>query len=289
MITPSQHFIPYITAKSCDEIFRKNKSSFFIAFKFLPKKNQQALIKIYTFFRIADDCVDNLSEPTQQEAALSFWENELNKIYTHQPQHPVMKELAVVISEYNIPQHYLTGLIKGCRMDIVKNRYKNFAELEDYCYHVAGLVGLTCMKIFNYESPTANQTALHLGLAFQLTNIMRDVGADLELGRIYLPQDLLHKHNYSESDLLNKKMNANFVALMTEMAERAQQSFKKGKAEFIHDTKNKLIATQIMTAVYQRVLEKICARRFDVLNHKISLHIFEKLCLIFPFIFKKVS
>lgn len=272
--------IPHITAKTCKEITKSSKSNFLAAFRFLPKEKTQALIKVYAFFRIADDCVDELETADKKQRALNYWNEELKMTYRGESAHPVMKELKAVIDQYQIPQDYFTGLIKGCKMDITKFRYNTFDELYDYCYHVAGLVGLTCLKIFEYESPTANDMAINLGLAFQLTNIIRDIKSDLELGRIYLPQKDMQKFCYSENELVHKTENQAFFNLMTFYANKAEDYYQKACLEFKKDKDNKLAAVKVMAKIYRAILKKIQRNNYPVLRKRISLNPLEKFFLM---------
>lgn len=280
------NFIPYINASSAADINRQNRSSFFASFRFLTPERRQALSVVYAFFRIADDCVDELENPADKKRALDFWASELNAVYHGEPAQPVMRELQGVIRRYGIPENYFTGLIDGCRMDIVKTRYETMAELKEYCYRVASLVGLSCMKIFGYESSSSEKAAVDLGFAFQLTNILRDVGGDLKIGRIYLPQAEMRRFGYSEDDLVKGIENENFFALMNELARVAESHYEPAFAEFLQDEKGLLIATKAMAKVYFAILQKIRREHYPVLRRKVSLNWFEKLKLMAPLLWQ---
>lgn len=271
---------PYLHAKSSAEVLEEANSNFFKAFQFLPEEKRDALGKVYVIFHILDDCVDEMPDAQEQSQSLSFWVNEIERAYNGNPEHPISKELAEVVREFDIPKEYFLDLAKGCEMDIHKARYETFEELYDYCYRVAGLVGLTCHKIFGYESETGDEAAINLGLAFQLTNIMRDVAEDLQRDRIYIPLSFLRQFEYSEKDLQAKVYNENFKALMAHMAGIADEYFAKGTAEFKKDTENKLKASKVMAKTYGAILKKLKRKRFDVFQGKVSLGFWEKVLLM---------
>lgn len=253
----------------------------------LSREKAAALSKIYAFFRIMDDCVDDVPDPIQKKISLSYWQEETQAMLSGQAQHPVMKEIADVVKKYAIPSDYLLGLIRGCQMDIDKNRYESFADLSDYCYHVAGLVGLTCLKIFGYQSPTAKQMAIDLGIALQLTNIIRDIKTDLEMARIYVPRDLLKKHGYSEPEFLHKTVNTPFTHVMAELTQKALHHYDAAWPEFAKDQHRQLTAALAMGKIYRALLEKIAQNHFPVFTHKIALTKMEKFKIMVPLLLKK--
>lgn len=278
--------IPYLNAASAADVNRQNRSSFFASFRFLTPERRQALSVVYAFFRIVDDCVDEVSDPHDKKHALDFWAEELTAVYHGEPAQPVMRELQEVVRFYGIPENHFAGLIDGCRMDIEKMRYETMAELEAYCYRVAGLVGLTCMKIFGYESEGSEKAAIDLGFAFQLTNILRDVGNDLAIGRIYLPKDEMRRFGYSEEDLVKGIENENFFALMNEFYRLAHASYQLAFEEFRKDKMGLLLAARAMAEVYFSILKKIHRENYPVLRRKVRLNWFEKTKLMLPLLWK---
>lgn len=279
-LDPAQ--IPHITARSASDIAKASGSSFLASFRFLRPDQRVAFNAVYAFFRIADDCVDELATPALKRQALSYWRSELGAVYHGTPLHPVMRELRDAVARFSLPEEHFTGLISGCEMDIEKSRYETFAELKEYCRLVAGLVGLVCMKIFEYESPTVEQTALATGLAFQLTNIVRDVGADLDLGRIYIPQETMRQHGYSEAALLSREESPAFFRVMEFLHDEAEKNYALAAPELLNDKSGKLMATLAMTRVYHAVLAKIRRKNYPVFRKKVSLNPFEKARLILP-------
>lgn len=276
-----QSFVPHFQAKSCAEITRTSGSSFTAAFRLLPKEKMEALTRIYAFCRIADDCVDTLTGAGDQQRALNFWRKELIKIYSKQPAHPVMEEVREVAERYRIPQGYFLGLIAGCEMDITKHRYETFEELYEYAYRVAGLVGLMCLRVFEYESPTAEDMAVNLGIALQLTNILRDIKADLEMGRIYLPTRDMKRFGYSAKELTAGRENQAFFRLMNHYAHKAQTYYAAAFSEFKNNRSKKLKAARLMARLYHKILKKIIKQRFPVLQKRVSLNFIEKSWLLF--------
>lgn len=262
-------------------------SNFAFAFKLLPPEKAQALSAVYSFSRIVDDCVDcNISVEAKQQA-LSFWREQLTQPQNNETTHVIVRQLSDVMQRYQIPVETFLGLIAGCEMDIHNKTYETFADLERYCYHVAGLVGLACMKIFEYDSPTANDTAINLGLALQLTNMIRDVRADMTLGRIYLAQKDMQHYNYSAEDLKNHTHNDAFVRLMQYYAARAETSFQKAFEEFAVDKENKLLAAKAMASIYRALLKKIQRKNFPVFKKRVSLCVCEKALAVGPLFLKK--
>ena len=284
---PATSSIPHINAPKCNSITGVSNSNFVKSFQFLPKEKTDALTKIYAFCRIVDDCVDEPSSREEKQTALDYWKNETLLIHDGTPAHAVTKEIAEVVQRFQIPKDYLLGLVHGCQMDINKSRYQTYIELKDYCYHVAGLVGLICLKIFEYESPTAKKMAVDLGLAFQLTNIMRDIRDDIKLNRVYLPQEDIEKFGYSEEELLNLTDNEAFKELMKLYYSRALEYYKSAFEEFARDKEGKLIAAKVMAKTYFKIFKKMKKQNFPVLRKKVSLNYFEKALIIIPLFFKR--
>lgn len=269
-----------LDTKDSKTITSKSKSNFSSSFFFLPVEKRKAMERVYAFFRVIDDVVDEVENPNLQRELLDSWKRELAKTYEGLTIVPLLKELKESIDRFKIPKDYFLKLIEGCEMDITKKRYETFDELYEYCYRVASMVGLVCMKIFEYESPTSTESAVSLGLALQLTNIIRDVGTDLEKGRIYLPAEDLKRFNVSESDLKQSRESENFLKLMEFQYQRALNYYEKGFSEFSKDREKKLLAARIMGTVYRRILKKIKKQNYPVLNKKVKLHFFEKVRIL---------
>ena len=258
----------------------KSRSNFSSSFIFLPAAKRRAIEHVYAFFRVVDDVVDEQENPVYQRQMVAWWREALELTYEGSPPIPLLKELRDTIERFRIPKELFLSLIEGCEMDIGKKRYETFDELYDYCYRVASVVGLVCMRIFEYKSRTSEKSAVDLGVAFQLTNIIRDVGVDLDNGRIYIPQEELRKFGVSEAELLEKKSSARFRQLMEFQYRRAARYFDDASAEFARDDKKQLLAARIMATVYRHLLEKIRKKSFPVLEKRLTLSLPEKMFLL---------
>ncbi|HBF12991.1 MAG TPA: squalene synthase HpnD [Deltaproteobacteria bacterium] len=265
-----------LTQSSARAITSKSKSNFSSSFFFLSREKRLAIQSVYAFFRVVDDVVDEENNPARQQELINYWKEEIHKLYTETATLPLLCELQKTVQHFKIPQDYFLKLVEGCEMDIGKKTYRTFDELYQYCYRVAGIVGLTCMKIFEYESPTADQMAINLGLALQLTNIIRDVGVDLEKGRVYLPEEDLKKFGLTTQDIFDRRHDETFIKLMDFEFDRALSYYQLSFEEFKKDKKGKLLAARIMGYVYQKILFKIKKHRYPVYDKKIKLNFCEK-------------
>ena len=273
--------IPILLSQSAQSITAQSKSNFSSAFFFLSREKQEAMRHVYAFFRMVDDVVDEETNPAKQKEMIAFWRDCIVNMEDRQRAIPVLQGLKKSMDRFGIDKELFLELIRGCEMDIEKKRYANFTELREYCYLVASVVGLVCMKIFEYESPTSTQMAVDLGLALQLTNIIRDVGVDLKKDRIYLPQDELNRFGVTENDLkLTKNAAPQFKALMEFQYERAMQYYRSSFGEFEKDSEDKLLAAKIMGRVYRQLLEKIRHKHYPVLRQRIRFNTVEKMFLL---------
>jgi len=210
------------------EIARKSRSSFYFAFNLLPQQKRDAMNTVYAFCRETDDLVDEGNEPEDiKYEKLRKWRIELEKALAGHSDYSLLNKLGRTISQFNIPLDPFFDLLKGMEMDLQYKRYLSFDDLAKYCYRVASTVGLMCIEIFGYKHTSAKDFAVNLGIALQLTNILRDIKKDSERGRIYLPQEDLQRFNYSEQDLFNQVYNANFIDLMEYETKRAEEYFNK--------------------------------------------------------------
>ena len=258
----------------CEQRTRASGSNFYYSFLFLPRQRRQAMYAVYTFCHEVDDTVDHPSAGTNPLEQLNHWRQEISAVYQGRPQYPVTISLADHASRLGIPEEYFQELINGMEMDLQTNRYPTFEDLYPYCYRVAGVVGLICLKVFGTQAPVAQEYAVNLGLAFQLTNILRDVGADAERNRIYLPLEDLERFHIQEAELLGKTYSPNFVELMTFEAQRAQGYYQKAAdlyASLSREDRRSLLAAEIMRAVYSTILTRIQDHRYQVFGSRISL------------------
>ena len=197
-------------------------SSFAYSFRFLPEPRRKAITALYAYCREVDDVVDEVTDPAVARMKLAWWRREIAAVFAGKPQHPVALALAEVVADYSLPQEHFDAIIDGMAMDLEQNRYQDFATLERYCHRVAGVVGLLSAQIFGYEDARTLVYARELGIAFQLTNIIRDVGEDAQRGRIYLPQDEMRRFGVSNADIFGRKLTPAFQSLMAFQVERAR-------------------------------------------------------------------
>lgn len=259
------------------QIAKESNSSFYYAFSLLAKPKRDAMNTVYAFCRKTDDIVDegDDSEEIKYER-LRKWRIELEKaLYSRSDSH-FFNKLASIIKQFNIPIDPFFELIAGMEMDLQHKRYRSFEELVQYCYRVASTVGLMCIEIFGYKNKSTKDYAVNLGLAMQLTNILRDVKKDSEKGRIYLPQNDLVKFQYTEQDIFERRYDANFISLMKFEAERAKVFFSKADQALDFEDKPSLFPARAMQHIYQRLLTKLEAEKFDVFNKKIKVGTVEK-------------
>ncbi|OGP15583.1 MAG: squalene synthase HpnD [Deltaproteobacteria bacterium GWA2_50_8] len=262
------------------QVAKKSGSNFYLSFGILPPDQKAGMYAAYAFSRLVDDAVDQEAPTEQKIAALSAWQRELGACYNGGVSHPVMRELAQVVARFNIPREYFLDLIEGMMMDLHKHRYQDFEELKKYCYHVAGTVGLICNAIFGREDKRAHQYALDLGMAFQLTNILRDVGIDADQGRIYLPLEELERFQCSEQQILTKTYSPEFFKLMEFQWDRAKRYFEKAHRTLSGKERRRLLAAEIMDGIYYRILKKIRRRHFHVFEKKITVSKIQKFAIL---------
>lgn len=257
-------------------LLQPSKTSFYYSFSLLPKDERNAMHSVYAFCRYADDIIDE-DEPEPAEPSLrvarkrerlNWLRAEVERCYRGESRHPIMLPLSAVVNRFRIPKQYFLTLLDGMEMDLVKNRYETFDELRDYCYSVASVVGLICIEIFGYQYEETKEYAVNLGIALQLTNILRDIKSDAARGRIYIPREDLRAFGYREEDLLNNVYNLPFIELMRFETRRAREHYGKARAALRSDERKTMFAAEIMDAIYYRMLEKIELNEFNVFARK---------------------
>lgn len=259
------------------EIAKKSKSSFYYAFNLLPAEQREAMNTVYAFCRETDDIVDEgtINDDIKFDK-LRKWRIELEKSLRGHSDYPLINKLSRTIQRFNIPLEPFFELLKGMEMDLQQKRYVTFNDLQTYCYRVASTVGLMCIEIFGYRHPSAKDFAVNLGIALQLTNILRDVKKDAERGRIYLPKEDLDKFNYNETDIFNNTYNENFQKMMKYQVERAKEYFNTATACLNKEDKRAMFAARAMQHIYYRMLNKIVDADYDVYNKKIKISTVKK-------------
>jgi 15-cis-phytoene synthase len=248
------------TAKN---IAKTSKSSFYYAFNLLPEEKRDAMNTVYAFCRQTDDIIDEGNEPDELKyEKLHKWRLELEKAFIGHSGYTLLNKLGRTIHKFNIPYEPFFELLKGMEMDLQNNRYLTFDELRLYCYRVASTVGLMCIEIFGYKHKSAKEFAVNLGIALQLTNILRDIKKDSLKGRIYLPQEDLRKFSYTEDDIFNQNYNRKFFEYATENLNL--------------DDKKAMFAARAMQHIYKRLLEKIIDADYNIYNKNVRVNSFEK-------------
>jgi 15-cis-phytoene synthase len=259
------------------EIAQKSKSSFYYAFSLLPNDKRDAMNTVYAFCRKTDDIIDEGTEPDDiKYENLRKWRIEFEKAFQGSSEFYLLNKLAKTIRQFNIPVDPFFELIKGMEMDLQTKRYLSFEDLSLYCYRVASTVGLMCIEIFGYKHKSAKDFAVNLGIALQLTNILRDVKKDADNGRIYLPQEDISKFNYSEPDLMLHSYNQNFIELMKYETARADNYFQKATIALDLDDKGAMFAARAMQHIYYKILTKIKAVEYDIFNNDVKVSKMEK-------------
>jgi len=259
------------------EIAKKSNSSFYYAFNLLPAEQRDAMNTVYAFCRQTDDIVDEgtISDDIKYEK-LRKWRIELEKSLDGQSEYHLINKLSKTIQNFKIPLEPFFDLIKGMEMDLQKKRYLTFNDLQTYCYNVASTVGLMCIEIFGYRHPSAKDFAVNLGIALQLTNILRDIKKDAEKGRIYLPKEDMDKFNYNETDIFNNTYNENFQRMMEYQVQRASEYFNAATACLNREDKKAMFAARAMQHIYSRMLNKIVDADYNVYQNRIKISTFKK-------------
>ncbi len=266
MIDPHQY---------CQDKAAASGSSFYYSFLFLPPERRRAITALYAYCREVDDVVDECTDPGVARTKLAWWRDEVARLYDGKPQHPVARALADVIGPYGITQDQLLTVIEGMAMDLEYNRYPDFDTLKLYCHRVAGVVGLMSARIFGYTDPRTLEYAADLGLAFQLTNIIRDVGEDARRNRVYLPLDELAQAGLDATKIVHgnaqQEHGTAFQQLMEQQVARALATYERAFTQLPQQDRKAQIPGIIMAAIYRTLLEEIRADGCRVLTHRTSL------------------
>ena len=263
----------------CQDKAAASGSSFYYSFLFLPRDKRRAITALYAFCREVDDVVDECSDSHVARSTLNWWRGQVAEIYGGKPQHPVALALVPIVEQFNMSQEHLLEIIDGMEMDLDQARYNDFKSLQLYCYRVASVVGLLSVEIFGYSNRQTLKYAHDLGIALQLTNIIRDVGEDARRNRIYLPMDEMQQYNVTAADILNARESENFQKLMAFQIERAQRYYQQALAQLPDiDRKNQRTGL-IMAAIYRATLDEVIHSGCHVLTERVSLTPLRKLWL----------
>jgi len=261
----------------CQEKAARSGSSFYYSFLFLPEKKRQAITALYAFCREVDDIVDSNSEPHIKNTKLSWWRDEIDRLFNHDAQHPITLALTSVIGDFNLPREYFLEVLDGMEMDLYPRTYDTFKELRLYCYRVASVVGLMSAEIFGYTDRQTLKYAHDLGLAFQLTNIIRDVLADLTQDRIYLPQEDLVRFGVTEADMRKRMCTPEFKSLMSFQIQRAHDHYQRAFAQLPEIDRHTQRTGLVMAEIYQTLLAKIEKDSCQILAQRVTVAPIRKL------------
>ncbi len=265
------HTLPMTPQEYVERKAAASGSSFYYAFLFLPAQRRAAITAFYAFCREVDDVVDDAQDTGVAAQKLAWWHTEVNRAYAGEPSHPVMKALMPLTGAYGIRQDQLQAVIQGCQMDLEQTRYLDYAGLQRYCHLVAGVVGEVSASIFGQTDPATTVYAHTLGQAFQLTNIIRDVGEDAMRGRIYLPVNELQRFDVKAHDILKRIHSERFVALMRFQAERAHALYDQALAQLPAVDRRAQKPGLMMASIYRTLLREIEADQFKVLDTRYRL------------------
>jgi len=261
----------------CQERAAKSGSSFYYSFVFLPPERRRAITALYAFCREIDDVVDNAGEPAIARSKLAWWRGEIGQMFAGSPSHKVTQALRPALAAYDLPAAHFLALIDGMQMDLDQARYLDYESLRLYCHRAAGVVGLLAAPIFGYTDPRTLEYADTLGLALQLTNIIRDVGEDARRGRIYLPQADLQRFGVSSASILRAEYTPGFEPLMKFQIDRARAQYDLALAALPQADRRNQRPGLIMAAIYRTLLDEIEGERGRVLHQRIALPPLRKL------------
>ncbi|MDD3518649.1 MAG: presqualene diphosphate synthase HpnD [Chromatiales bacterium] len=261
----------------CQQKAARSGSSFYYSFLFLPPEKRRAIMALYAFCREVDDVVDECAEPAVAARKLGWWREEIERTFRGQPTHPVGHALRGTLERFYLPQEYFLEIIDGMEMDLQYDSYPSFSELALYCHRVAGVVGLLAAEIFGHEDRQTTRYANDLGIAFQLTNILRDVGEDLRRGRVYIPLDEMERFGVSPADLGRGQTSERLRELFAFQAERARDYYRRAFEHLPEVDRYAQRSGLIMAAVYQTLLDELEAEGFRVLEGRIHLTPLRKL------------
>ncbi len=261
----------------CQDKAARSGSSFYYSFLFLPPEQRRAITALYAFCREVDDVVDEQLDEQVACVKLAWWREEVGRLFAGQPQHPVSKALAPALESFNLPQEYFLEIIDGMEMDLDYSCYESFKELSLYCHRVASIVGIMAAEIFGYQDRRTLKYAHHLGMAFQLTNILRDVREDCQRGRLYIPLDELRRFGVTAEELAANHTSDGIRALFQHQEQRARHYYSQAFAALPDADRYTQRSGLIMAAIYLSTLDEIAGDGFRVLERRISLTPLNKL------------
>ena len=269
--------------ESAATVTKQSKTSFYYSFSLLPKQKREAIHAVYAFCRYTDDIVDEGEDEGLKIVLLRKWRTELGHALRGESSYAILNQLAATARRFNIPFNHFYDLIHGVELDLSKRRYATFDELREYCTLVASSVGLMCRQIFGYRNESTKDYAINLGIALQLTNIVRDLKDDAKRGRIYIPLEDLRRFGYTEMDLLHCRYTPEFINLMRFECNRAREYFDLARDALKDEDKYYFFAARIMWSIYAHTLRRIEHSHYNVFDRRISISKFLKLLIAFRY------
>ena len=264
----------------CQRVTKENARNFYYTFRPMPAEKRRAMYAVYAYCRLCDDVADG--ELSIDEKYRGFEEIRRN-LHASEPtgeDAAIFHALHDAACRFEIPYRYFEEILEGVEMDMVKSRFASFDELREYCYKVASVVGLVCIRIFGYDDPKAEEHAVDMGIAMQLTNILRDVKEDAERDRIYIPQDEMERYEYTEAELARGALTDGFRSLMAYQAGRAHGYFESSRALFPMISADARTCPKLMHATYSGILERIEQADYDVFERRIGISAGTKVLLL---------
>ncbi len=278
---------PMTPEEYCAKQVHQSRSSFRLSFLLLSKERRLALNALYAFCREVDDIVDEIDDPLEAKRQLDGWRSEIEALYRGSAHHPIGAALLPVIERYQLSQSHFLAIIDGMEMDLEKSRYATFDELYHYCYRAAGVVGLLTARIFGYQNAQTEAYAEALGIALQLTNILRDVGEDLARGRIYIPQDELARFKLSDTTLSDPQKRPQLLELLDFQKNRAESYYQKAMSALPAIDRGAQLSGLVMGAIYHALLEQIIVENYPVLTRRVRLSSKKKLWIVIKYLFTR--
>jgi 15-cis-phytoene synthase len=263
-----------VSQRPSARLTRQSGTSFYYAFRVMPRDKRQAIYALYSFCRMVDDCVDE--EGGEGEAGLRRWLEEAHRCYAGKPETELGQDLALALLQFPIPRSCFEDIVAGCRMDLTVRRYPTYADLRVYCERVASAVGLASIEIFGYDDPRTRDYAVELGVALQLTNIVRDVSADARRDRLYLPLEDVARFGLTDREVLDAATTGGapsppLSSLLGFQADRAREQYVRAEALLPAADRKAMVPARIMSAVYRETLEKVARRGFPLGDARVAL------------------
>jgi phytoene synthase len=271
----------------CSQVARRSASSFYWSFWLLPREKRRAMCALYAFSRRADDLSDNEAPEESRRRGLAQWRESLERALAGEFDDPLLPALADSVRRFEIPAQSLRDILDGVEMDLTPRRYETFDELRQYCLRVASAVGVACIHIWGFDGDAVYEPAADCGVAFQLTNILRDLKEDAERGRLYLPLEDLRRHHYTERELLAGVCDERFQRLIADEVERAEELYRRSAPLYEMLSSDGRRVLGMMSSTYWRLLQEVKRHQRDLLARRLKLRLGDKLGIAAAHLFRR--